>query len=105
MDPTVIDGPTFESTFEGDRIRVSIIQKSKGGILFDLILGRSLFTQKIQEELIQANFYLILLETFVNSVNPMEYFIAFCTQILLYDTSNALICCTFPTMLRDPKRE
>ncbi|RWW51549.1 hypothetical protein BHE74_00042096 [Ensete ventricosum] len=56
--------------------------------------GGSPFTPEIQAKSLPA------LEPYDGSGDPTEHIIAFCAQMALYDTSDALMCRTFPTALR-----
>lgn len=60
------------------------VQQSKGENPIDPTLGRSPFTQNIQEELIPTNFRFPLLEAFVDNIGPIEHIAAFYAHISLF---------------------
>ncbi|RWW56268.1 hypothetical protein BHE74_00037042 [Ensete ventricosum] len=66
--------------------------------------GGSPFTLEIQGKPLPTNFRLLTFEPYNASGDPTEHIAAFYTQIVLYDTSDALMCRAFPTTLRGPVR-
>ncbi|RWV88213.1 hypothetical protein GW17_00049720 [Ensete ventricosum] len=66
------------------------------------LAGDSLFTLEIQGKPLSATFRLLTLEPYDSSSNPTEHIAAFRAQMVMYDTSDALMCRAFPTTLRGP---
>ncbi|RZS03993.1 hypothetical protein BHM03_00034255 [Ensete ventricosum] len=107
------DTPSFESA---DSLREQVRQvhqrldevqkevlKSKGEIRESSKCG-SMFTPEIQGKPLLASFRLPTLELYDGSSDPTKHIAAFHAQMALYDTSDALMCRVFPTILRGPAR-
>ncbi|RWV84260.1 hypothetical protein GW17_00054034 [Ensete ventricosum] len=62
--------------------------------------GGSAFALEIQDKPISTHFCLPSLESYDGSSNPAEHVVTFYAQMVLYDTSNTLICGALPTTLR-----
>ncbi|RZS12357.1 hypothetical protein BHM03_00043786 [Ensete ventricosum] len=81
-----------------DEVQKEVL-KSKGEIR-ESSKGGSSFTPVIQGKPLPATLRLPTLEPYDGSGDPIEHIAAFCTQMALYDTSDALMCRAFPTTLR-----
>ncbi|RRT40719.1 hypothetical protein B296_00037302 [Ensete ventricosum] len=75
------------------------VLKSKGEI-GESSKGTSPFTLNIQGKPLPATFRLPTLELYDGSSDPTKHITAFCAQMALYDTSDALMRQAFPTTLR-----
>ncbi|RRT85928.1 hypothetical protein B296_00000369 [Ensete ventricosum] len=62
------------------------------------------FVPEIQDKPILANFWLLVLEHYDGSTDPLNNIATFRAHIALYDTSDSLMCWAFPTTLRGPAR-
>ncbi|RRT43821.1 hypothetical protein B296_00027200 [Ensete ventricosum] len=81
-----------------DEVKKEVL-KSRGEI-GESSKGGSSFTLEIQRKPLPATFRLPTLEPYDGSSDPTEHIVAFCAQMALYDTSDALMCRAFPTTLR-----
>ncbi|RRT64086.1 hypothetical protein B296_00035330 [Ensete ventricosum] len=70
-------------------------ETSKGGFPFVL---------EIQDKPVPPSFWLPILEPYDRSIDPSEHVATFRAQMALYDTSDALMCHTFPTTHKGPAR-
>ncbi|RRT81827.1 hypothetical protein B296_00020143, partial [Ensete ventricosum] len=87
--PRVAEGPPPRK--EVLRSKEETGKSSKGG---------SPFTPEIQSKPLPATFRLPALESYDGSGDPMEHIATFCSQMALYDISEALMCRAFPTTLK-----
>ncbi|RWW38764.1 hypothetical protein BHE74_00055974, partial [Ensete ventricosum] len=85
-----------------DEVQKDVL-KSRGEI-GESSKGSSSFTPEIQGKPLPATFKLPTLEPYDGSDDPTKHIAAFRAQMALYDTSDALMCRAFPTMLRGPAR-
>ncbi|RZR84065.1 hypothetical protein BHM03_00010842 [Ensete ventricosum] len=85
-----------------DEVQKEVI-KSRGEV-GESSKGGSPFTPEIQAKPLSATFRLPTLEPYDGNGDPTEHIAAFCAQMALYDTSDALMCRAFPTTLRGPPR-
>ncbi|RRT34227.1 hypothetical protein B296_00043766, partial [Ensete ventricosum] len=83
-----------------DEVQKEVL-KSRGKI-GESSKGGSPFTPEIQGKHLPATFRLSTLESYDGSGDPTENTTAFCAQMALYDTSDALMCRAFSTTLRGP---
>ncbi|RRT61921.1 hypothetical protein B296_00005968, partial [Ensete ventricosum] len=85
-----------------DKVQKKVL-KSRGEVGESPKRG-SPFTPKIQSKPLLATFRIPALEPYDGSDDSMEHIATFRAQMVLYDTSEALMCQAFPTTLRGSAR-
>ncbi|RZR84189.1 hypothetical protein BHM03_00010955 [Ensete ventricosum] len=81
-----------------DEVQKEVL-KSRGEVR-ESSKGGSPFTPEIQAKPLPATFRLSALEPYDGSDDPTEHITSFHAKMVLYDTSDALMCWAFPTTLR-----
>ncbi|RZR81464.1 hypothetical protein BHM03_00007692 [Ensete ventricosum] len=95
-------GPPVVTTEALDEVQSDFVRSKEE--VEETTKDRSPFAPEILDKPIPSSFRLLALEPYDGSTNPMEHVAVFRAQMALYDTSDALMCHTFPTTLRGPTR-